>query len=411
MEECNRYSGFHPQSTAYTLDRISPRIEPSVFFRDYISTRKPCIIDGYMVDDSFTLPSLVKKGQPTVDELVDSVKSFADATVMVEQKSDIHGTFGTAEKPKLIMDMRNFAKELATNSDLYLTTQYRDFDDDDNCAWQSLLPSPVNALLPFIPIRPQLMANLIPSQLNLWIGKSEKGTSSGLHHDYHDNLYVLLEGNKKFILFSPSDAKYMYLNGIIKIIGENGLIFYDRKAPIDGLSISSGTTHDEETTYDEESPSDHANLPAWEGSDSEKIDWTLPDDYDADSDADIPEPYSFSQVPTKEILNFVESEEVPDRYGLLAKTTPIVVSLEEGEMLYLPASWFHLVVSSGTPKSGGSHCALNYWLYPPDKADYHSPYTDPTILAEYRRIADLIPMSMRKNVTPTKRKFDEIILL
>jgi hypothetical protein len=41
-----------------------------------------------------------------------------------------------------------------------------------------------------------------------------------------------------------------------------------------------------------------------------------------------------------------------------------------GEMLYLPAGWFHEVSSHG-----GEHCALNYWFHPPDRTDYEQPYS------------------------------------
>jgi hypothetical protein len=37
------------------------------------------------------------------------------------------------------------------------------------------------------------------------------------------------------------------------------------------------------------------------------------------------------------------------------------VEVQEGEMLYLPAGWFHHVHSKG-----GVHVALNYWFHPPD---------------------------------------------
>lgn len=35
---------------------------------------------------------------------------------------------------------------------------------------------------------------------NVWIGSSADGSSSGLHHDFHDNLYSLLRGRKRFRL-------------------------------------------------------------------------------------------------------------------------------------------------------------------------------------------------------------------
>jgi hypothetical protein len=58
------------------------------------------------------------------------------------------------------------------------------------------------------------------------LGNSKEGTSSGLHHDYHDNLYILLRGRKRFTLFSPSDASNLSTYGIVEKIHPNGLINY-----------------------------------------------------------------------------------------------------------------------------------------------------------------------------------------
>ena len=52
------------------------------------------------------------------------------------------------------------------------------------------------------------------------------GTSSGLHHDYHDNLYIVLRGSKQFSLFPVSDAAQMYTHGSIERIHSNGRIVY-----------------------------------------------------------------------------------------------------------------------------------------------------------------------------------------
>lgn len=65
-----------------------------------------------------------------------------------------------------------------------------------------------------------------PLQINLWMGVSESGSSSGLHHDFHDNLYVLLRGRKRFRLFDPSMAAAMYLHGTLAHVHANGRIVY-----------------------------------------------------------------------------------------------------------------------------------------------------------------------------------------
>jgi hypothetical protein len=59
------------------------------------------------------------------------------------------------------------------------------------------------------------------------MGNSMDGSSSGLHHDYHDNLYVLVHGSKHFRLFSPADAARMYVHGDVAVVHPNGRICYD----------------------------------------------------------------------------------------------------------------------------------------------------------------------------------------
>ena len=45
------------------------------------------------------------------------------------------------------------------------------------------------------------------------------------------------------------------------------------------------------------------------------------------------------------------------------------VVINEGEMFYLPAGWFHNVTSISN-KDLSSHFALNYWFHPPVKSKY-----------------------------------------
>ena len=51
------------------------------------------------------------------------------------------------------------------------------------------------------------------------------------------------------------------------------------------------------------------------------------------------------------------------------------VTVRAGEMLYLPASWFHNVTSKSDPKLN-SHFAINWWLHPtPYCDDFWEQYT------------------------------------
>ncbi len=49
------------------------------------------------------------------------------------------------------------------------------------------------------------------------------------------------------------------------------------------------------------------------------------------------------------------------------------IEVKAGQMLYLPAGWFHEVFSSSDGQSSG-HCAFNMWFHSPDNHDYRKPY-------------------------------------
>jgi hypothetical protein len=82
------------------------------------------------------------------------------------------------------------------------------------------------------------------------------------------------------------------------------------------------------------------------------------------------DPPSFSRVDTaasREVL-----EQAFPLY-LNSESEGFTVTLQAGEMLYLPAGWFHEVKSLGVPSEGG-HMAINYWFHPPDGSLFEKPY-------------------------------------
>ena len=117
------------------------------------------------------------------------------------------------------MPLSDFFRHLKSGADrVYLSTQNADVDFDGH---PKLLTPPL-AQLPGLPVRPRIMGALVPHAINLWLGASVDGTSSGLHHDFHDNLYVLLSGTKRFRLWPPSDAPRMYTHGTVEHVHANG---------------------------------------------------------------------------------------------------------------------------------------------------------------------------------------------
>ncbi|KAI0820526.1 Clavaminate synthase-like protein [Trametes gibbosa] len=352
----------------------------------------------------------------------------------------------------------------------YLTTQYSDDDPEA----ETIFPPPTNALKDEFPVAPRIMGNLFLQQVNLWLGKSKDGSSSGLHHDFHDNIYCLLKGRKRFVLFPPSEVKNLYPYGTLIVHHPNGLIAYeDIPVRADGLSKrvackarvralelqidalkakakSKGKgkihlkemkvlmeAHDaaldelaEVTLEDQEGEDDMddfdalmgdlddlehvAGRPSSSGEDNneaeEEEEWKgighsedgdhEQDGADTGSEEDSEEeagcketvegaragpsePSSFSRIATAHLhryLGIPTTAVLPAAYspsdfpGLQNTTEPYVVELTEGEMLYLPASWWHEVTSTST---GDVHMAFNYWFYPPDALDsFDAPYRD-----------------------------------
>ena len=127
------------------------------------------------------------------------------------------------------------------------------------------------------------------------MGNSDKTITTPLHHDFNDNLYVVVEGRKRFTLFPPGQAPNLYPRGQLQGVEPNGIIRY---ASIAGMPHVS------------------------------QVDIRAPD---------------LARFP---------------RYAE-AETTRMDVEILAGEMLFLPAGWFHRVSSSGR------HIAVSFMAVTP----------------------------------------------
>jgi len=246
----NAYNGFQPDSS-WTIDKISSSVSPNQLFDQFISQRKPVVLQGVLTDPEW-------KGNLWSNTYLK--EKAGKLKVRVEQ-SDPENNFGTS-LPRLKMTFSEFLDKIsAGNENIYLTTQYDDDDDDDSHSSEEepseeeednplldscrvAFPTPVMRLFGEFPIRPQLLGNLIPQQCNLWMGTSKKGSSSGLHHDFHENLYILLRGEKRFTIVCPSQAPNLYTHGKIVKIHPNGLINYEKN-----LTLADGVPELELVTF------------------------------------------------------------------------------------------------------------------------------------------------------------------
>jgi hypothetical protein len=201
----NKYSGFTP-STHWRPEVVDASIDPEVFFNRYIAQRVPVIISK-MTDPLFHLAAWTE---------------LPDSHLYVEH-CDKSQTFGTGVKSKMLLS--ELLDRFKHGEDgFYVTTQ--PLPEDSNGRTTSLYASPVTEMISHLPVRPLLMGRLVPSTINAWLGASRKGSSSNLHHDYHDNLYVLLSGRKRFTISCPALSSNMYPYGSISRVHPNGLINY-----------------------------------------------------------------------------------------------------------------------------------------------------------------------------------------
>ncbi|KAJ3154741.1 hypothetical protein HDU89_007981 [Geranomyces variabilis] len=240
------YTGFHPPSPktsakAWSPARIDPAtITPDDFFTRYIATRTPVILSPF----AETLRAKWTKAY--------LARTAGSLPVIVEQRDAATGGFGSG-KTRINTTFAEFLASVGEGG-TYMTTQYGSEDDDgvdslcvsendggdDPVDLAAYRPNPLRPLLPdiakHIGLRPSLLGPLVPQTMNLWLGSTRAPTSSGLHHDFQDNLYVLLRGEKTFTVSSPKDADKMYTHGGVRRVGENGYVHYISGVRDDGAN-------------------------------------------------------------------------------------------------------------------------------------------------------------------------------
>lgn len=448
-----------PQTSTTTLDVVdATTVDAPSFFARYVAPRKPCI--------------LINVAMPSASAIVRVLLSAKTTLVQVEKRLSPSDRFGQprSSERQSIMSVDDFAREccgcrLATSDDevsaaptseeqtssYYLSTQE---EKPEDCAAAAAAPPPpffgppCNVLLEkgVIPSNLPLAGNLRLQSCNVWMGSwavtqtdDATKTHSGLHHDYHDNFYLLAAGAKEFRLYAPSDAGCMAVAGEIDTVHFNGVISYagnpiradgvplmatsngfGHKLPKDAIDDdvvkctdrlgmhdeADGDDDKEETVFgkgfDYQSSDDdevYGALAAATGDDNFEDDGTANDESSGDVSVDDAHrlPNHFSWIDPLA----ASREKIAETFPAFAKGRECIVQLSAGQCLYLPASWFHCVSSSGssadsTQAHGGSeatthnkaakhdvilpsslHMAINYWYHPPDNlTDFALPYCD-----------------------------------
>ena len=123
-----------------------------------------------------------------------------DCQLQVEVRAGAADAFGKGNRRR--MRFGALLRKVAQGAtQYYLTTQEL---PQLRGGGEQLVGPPLSRLPGRFPLRPPLLPSLIPQSINLWLGRADgAGASSGLHHDFHDNLYCLLRGRKWLALQMP----------------------------------------------------------------------------------------------------------------------------------------------------------------------------------------------------------------
>ena len=235
MSSLLSYAGWVPSENDTTISREAPNISAQDMWEKYIQKRRPVVFDGLLDDDTW-------HGERFTD-LAYLRQQAGQAHVKVEPINTAKQIFGTAERREAMTfaQFLDIVQNKRENGKYYLTTQYEQEEeqdeDDDWPHMDPILPAPVNMLRKDFPLHPRILGNLVLQQCNLWVGGTQEPKSSGLHHDFHDNLYLLLSGSKRFVLFPPNAYPYLRLRGHVEHLHNNGLLVYepDNRIRADGL--------------------------------------------------------------------------------------------------------------------------------------------------------------------------------
>ncbi|CAE7611771.1 glnA3 [Symbiodinium sp. CCMP2592] len=351
-------------------------MEPSFFYEQFVKQRKPVVISTGrtapgVLEALFGLRGEAANWACPGSEGTAAMRSgpAGKCQVEVERRAGTTQFFGQQDAgAREVTTLSQFCDEIDQGNELaYLTTQALP-EDERGCPKALAPPHVLNLLQEAENLRPTLVSCLAPVQYNLWFGRSQEGSSSGLHHDFHDNIYVLLRGCKEFRLFSPRCLDILSPVGVMQgdaKLHPNGLISYVPGIRSDGAPASVAR--------------------AWGAGRSERNGVLNSDDEEAELDQLLTEametdvdgkgratdksslPDSFCHASTCEGAQRPVPSSLQGRH--------LTATLKVGDLLYLPASWFHEVISYGG--DAGGHLALNLWMAPPRvNSPLERPYED-----------------------------------
>ncbi|KAJ9660799.1 hypothetical protein H2198_002338 [Neophaeococcomyces mojaviensis] len=313
-------------SSSTTVQSIPSAVE----FSKQVSRGYPCVYKAYKTikdDDGNALVSTDSSllESPaftwTKQDLVNLVEDKVEVAVTPDGRADDLASINGHEGPVFlapatlemtIAELLNCLESSTPNpSDFMSRTPAVYYLQSQN---SNLTTTPLASVLKHVPRNFPFAEPVLsdPEAINIWIGDSRSVTST--HRDPYENLYLVLKGSKTFTLYPPVDEITLPTVSV-----RTGKYNFDK-------STSSFSTSLDES----ETPDDPPTRIPWIALDPSRL-----------------------------------REQLIAEHPMYEHSSPRVVTVREGEILYLPSGWYHHVRQEcGTWHEDGSPApciAVNYW--------------------------------------------------
>jgi jumonji domain-containing protein 7 len=197
-----------------------------------------------------------------------------------------------------------------------------------------------------------------PDATNIWIGNAQSVTST--HRDPYENLYLVVKGRKQFVLYAPVEEICLHATMV-----RTGRWTFDEDTEKFNITM------DVDGDVDEDVDDDHPDDGEAQGEDASPSALDTPSS-DETSTSSNTNPAKIPWIPIDPLHPPPPSSAL---YPYYKHARPLTVTVEEGQILYLPAGWFHHVTQecgrwedededhdNGTTTTRAPCIALNYWF-------------------------------------------------
>ncbi|KAL1302367.1 hypothetical protein AAFC00_002770 [Neodothiora populina] len=288
--------------------------EPSPLeFMQYVARNRPLIIRGgaesfkaYRDWGAAYLTDVVGECDVNV-----SVTPFGNADSILTERDGSLSFVKPYEQTEKFRDLISYIQNQSMSHDDHGPVKYGQTQNDNlRNEYASLFTDVPEKGPPFARIALQRA----PEAINFWLGNARSVTS--LHRDNYENIYAQVRGRKHFVLLPPVAS--VAVNE--QALPSRTYVLTEEAARLrDDTGLAEIKTGDLEARLD------------GEGEEGELVRWAL---WDPDVPGQSGTPYS-------------------------EHVRPMKVTLNEGDLLYLPALWYHKVSQSCGQE--GFCCAVNYW--------------------------------------------------